>query len=170
MSSNLDRLATSPGGLWYVVARGTHDLELARFHTRHLADEWAQAHLSDDGIRKLLGVKRYSLEIMERVGRYDTVTKEPEPFMRLDYAYPASVTRFGDRFRELRERAGLTRAKLAGLVDVTPEAITSVERGLVPVTSEGFINDSARAFATTDSAAHDIGVELRRLSQESWPR
>ncbi len=60
--------------------------------------------------------------------------------------------RLGNRIRQLRNRAGITQAQLAERVDISPEFMSRLERGL-----------KAPSLDSADKIAHALGVSLSEL-------
>jgi transcriptional regulator with XRE-family HTH domain len=60
--------------------------------------------------------------------------------------------RLGNRIRHLRNRAGITQAQLAERVDISPEFMSRLERGL-----------KAPSLISADKIAHALGVTLSEL-------
>ena len=60
--------------------------------------------------------------------------------------------RLGNRIRELRNRAGITQSQLAERVDISPEFMSRLERGL-----------KAPSLDTADKIATALGISLSEL-------
>jgi len=72
---------------------------------------------------------------------------EPEGKMAADLP-----KRLGNRIRQLRNRAGITQAQLAERVDISPEFMSRLERGL-----------KAPSLDSADKIAHALGITLSEL-------
>src|SRR5829696_6207557 len=77
---------------------------------------------------------------------------------------------FGDRLRALRERAGLTQEELANRADLTPNAVSALERGTRTRPYPHTVRSLADALLLSDSERADlVGAVPKRGNRRSEP-